>query len=597
MEQLFIKIVNMSISAGWIVVAVLVLRLIMKKAPRWITVLLWGIVAVRLICPFTIESVFSLIPSAQTISPHIMFESSPSVTTGVPILNDTINPIINFSFAPNPMTSVNPLQILIPIFAVVWIVGIVFMLIYTLFSYIGLRKRICTAVVVDDNIYQSESVISPFVLGIVKPKIYLPFNINPCDMDHVILHEKAHISRKDHLWKPLGFLLLSVYWFNPLIWLGYLFLCRDIEVACDEKVIKKFTSEQKADYSQALLSCSVNRRIIAACPLAFGEVNVKDRVKSVLNYKKPAFWVVVFAIIISIIVAVCFLTSPKGKISQKRGSDLEGVSLEIVSINYDAPAPSVEIKWTNNSDKEIVFGEEFYIYQNLYGNWEDCRVDLDYVVHLLGYPVSAGTTRTHKYSLNMLNMSTAGKYRFETDFTIHGAAPDEYKVWIEFELSKGVAPTAVFTFDPELLVYDHGMFSFVQSADAAPTYLLVNDMQLAELSDDGEILEIGALESIKLNDDNFDSRFSQSDYSWFGNHSLKDLKQNNKRAWQLKVKRENDTLLYILFEQNDSTFYLGYGYSQMDLVQKPNSDNSLIRWLYKLKVIGMPGGTASEKIN
>ena len=310
MSEFFLTIINMSISASWIVLAVLLLRLLLKKAPKWITVLLWGIVAVRLICPFTIESVMSLIPSSETISPEIMMDTTPEINSGIPILNNTINPVISESFAPDPTTSANPLQILIPILSIVWIVGIVGMLVYTVISYFKVKRRIGTAVLLRENIFQSESVISPFVLGLVKPKIYLPFNMSEQDMSHVIAHEQAHIRRKDHWWKPFGFLLLAIHWFNPLMWLGYVLLCRDIELACDEKVIKELNTEQKADYSQALLTCSVNRRVIAACPLAFGEVGVKNRVKSVLNYKKPAFWIILIAIVASIVAMVCFLTNP-----------------------------------------------------------------------------------------------------------------------------------------------------------------------------------------------------------------------------------------------------------------------------------------------
>ena len=269
MADIFLKIVNMSISASWIALAVLILRLLLKKAPKWITVLLWGIVAIRLICPFNFESVMSLIPSTETISTDIMMDRTPTIDSGIPIVNKTINPIISSSFAPDPVASANPLQILIPILSIAWVSGIMIMLIYTVISYLRVKRKIGTAVLLRDNIYQSESVVSPFVLGIIKPKIYLPFNMNEQDMEHVIAHEEAHIRRKDHLWKPLGFLILTIHWFNPLMWLGYVLLCRDIELACDEKVIKELNTEQKADYSQALLSCSVNRRMIAACPLAF----------------------------------------------------------------------------------------------------------------------------------------------------------------------------------------------------------------------------------------------------------------------------------------------------------------------------------------
>lgn len=314
MSEFFLKIVNMSITAGWLVLAVMLLRILLRKAPKWIAMLLWGLVAIRLICPFSMESAMSLIPSAETISPEIMTDPSPQIHTGISVFNHAVNPIIEDSFAPAPGASVNPLQIWIPVVAVLWIAGIVAMLLYTAISYLRIRRRIAAAVLLRDNIFQSENVASPFVLGIMKPKIYLPFYMNEQDMEYVIAHEKAHIRRWDHWWKPFGFLLLSIYWFNPFLWIAYAMLCRDIELACDEKVVKELNREQKADYSQALLTCSVNRRMTAACPLAFGEVGVKNRVRSVLNYKKPAFWLILFALVVSAVVAVCFLTNPQSDI-------------------------------------------------------------------------------------------------------------------------------------------------------------------------------------------------------------------------------------------------------------------------------------------
>lgn len=312
MSELFLKIVNMSISASWVVIAVLTLRFCLKKAPKWVNVLLWGIVAARMVFPFSIESVLSLIPSAETISPTVMMEQTPSVQTGVPALNHVINPVISSSSTPAPGASANPLQIWIPILTGIWLFGIAALFLYSAVSYWRLHRKVCEAVILRGNIYQSEKVCSPFVLGIIKPKIYLPYHMDSREMDHVIAHEQTHIRRKDHWWKPLGFLLLTIHWFNPLMWLSYILLCRDIELACDEKVIRKMGNEQRADYTQALVACSVNRRVIAACPLAFGEVGVKERVKSVMNYKKPAFWIVLASVIVCAVIAVCFLTNPIG---------------------------------------------------------------------------------------------------------------------------------------------------------------------------------------------------------------------------------------------------------------------------------------------
>ena len=312
MSELFLKIVNMSISASWAVVAVLALRFCLKKAPKWVNVLLWGIVAMRMVFPFSIESVLSLIPSAETISPTIMMEQSPSVQTGVPALNHVINPVISGSFTPAPGASANPLQIWIPVLAGIWLFGIAALFLYSAVSYWRLRRKVCEAVILRGNIYQSEKVGSPFVLGIIRPKIYLPYHMDSREVGHVIAHEQTHIRRKDHWWKPLGFLLLTIHWFNPLMWLSYVLLCRDIELACDEKVIGKMGNAQRADYTQALVACSVDRRLIAACPLAFGEIGVKERVKSVMNYKKPAFWIVLASVIVCAVIAVCFLTNPIG---------------------------------------------------------------------------------------------------------------------------------------------------------------------------------------------------------------------------------------------------------------------------------------------
>ena len=241
-----------------------------------------------------------------------MMEQTPSVQTGVPALNHVINPVISGSFTPAPGASANPLQIWIPVLAGIWLFGIAALFLYSAVSYWRLRRKVCEAVILRGNIYQSEKVCSPFVLGIIRPKIYLPYHMDSREMGHVIAHEQTHICRRDHWWKPLGFLLLTIHWFNPLMWLSYVLLCRDIELACDEKVIGEMGNEQRADYTQALVTCSVGRRVIAACPLAFGEIGVKERVKSVMNYKKPAFWIVLASVIVCAVIAVCFLTNPIG---------------------------------------------------------------------------------------------------------------------------------------------------------------------------------------------------------------------------------------------------------------------------------------------
>ena len=313
MTDLFLQIVNLSYRVSFLILAILLLRLVLKKAPKWICVALWGIAAVRLLLPFSLESIFSMVPSRDLVTPEIMLDPTPTIQSGIPVVNDVINPIIQQSFAPNPGTSMNPLQLWIPVAAILWLAGFAAMVLYTLISYWRLKRTVSDGVEIKAGIYRSRNVPSPFVLGLLRPRIYLPEGISKDDEPFVIAHEEAHIRRRDHWWKPFGFLLLSIHWFNPLMWLGYIFLCRDIELACDEKVIDALGEEVKADYSQALLNCSVSRKRIAACPLAFGEVGVKQRIKSVLHYKKPAFWLLIAAIVVCCAVALCFLTDPMDK--------------------------------------------------------------------------------------------------------------------------------------------------------------------------------------------------------------------------------------------------------------------------------------------
>ena len=440
MSEIFLKIINMSISASYIVLAVLLLRLLLKKAPKWITVVLWGIVAVRLVCPFSIESVLSLIPSSEVVSPNIMTDKTPTINTGIPIINSTLNPIISESFTPNPGDSANPLQIWIPVLTTLWIVGMVALLIYTVISFAKVKRKIGTAVLLRDNIYQSENVVSPFVLGIIKPKIYLPFGMNEKDMEHVVAHEMAHIRRKDHLSKPLGFLLLTLHWFNPLMWLGYVLLCRDIELACDEKVIGELDHDARADYSEALLTCSVNRRMIAACPLAFGEVGVKDRVKSVLGYKKPAFWIILIAIVAIIVVAVCFLTNPPSSDENPSGeifTDYEGVYITIKSIDKN----SFTVVWHNDTFNEVTYGEVFSIEYKSGDEWVEAAHDDELRAFIsIGYMLKKNRTEEKIYTASWYDLSMNGTYRFVVPFSVkEGGEYVSYKAWAEFTV--GSIPT------------------------------------------------------------------------------------------------------------------------------------------------------------
>ena len=311
MSGIFLKLLNLSISASWLVLVVLALRLVLKRAPKWVNVLLWGMVALRLMLPLSIESALSLIPSAETLSPEVVrFDPAPTITSGVEFIDNAVNPSLSESFAAAPLASVNPLYVWTYLAGWVWLIGLGAMLLYALVSYLRLRRRVSVSLCVRENIYLCDAISSPFILGVVKPRIYLPSGLDEVQRQNVLSHERAHLARRDHWWKPLGFALLAVYWFNPALWLAYTLLCRDIELACDERVIRTMDESAVKTYSTVLLACSMPRKAVITCPLAFGEVGVKERVKNALHYKKPAFWVVAASVAVCVVVAVCFLTNP-----------------------------------------------------------------------------------------------------------------------------------------------------------------------------------------------------------------------------------------------------------------------------------------------
>jgi len=460
MNDLFLKTLNMSIAASWLVLAVLIIRVALKNAPKWVNVFLWGIVAIRLICPFSIESTLSLIPSTETIPLNIGMDTRPEINSGIDAINNAVNPIISQSNTPAPGASVNPLQITIGIYEYIWIFGMIILALYTIVSYCRLRRKVDTAIIYRDNIFQSENVSSPFVLGIIKPRIYLPFKIEGQNLEHVIAHEQAHIRRKDHWWKPFGFFLLTIHWFNPLMWLAYVVLCRDIELACDEKVIKELENEQRADYTQALVSCSVNRRMIAACPLAFGEVGVKERVKSIMNYKKPTFWIMLLAFVICAVVAVCFLTNPSK--DGKHGADPFGHAYKV---------------------EEILFS--------------DLRYSFDY------------------------SIEDAPRYQFTSDFVMFVS---ENIDWVQKK---------------------------------------------------------GGFKEVKITTENFDNYFYMSDFQ-ISNDSLTKFRRSIKKAWRIDIENDENNVFYYLIYTKSKDVYLTYGYHDPEGETDIHSDDSHIRWMFKL---------------
>ncbi|MBR5040082.1 MAG: M56 family metallopeptidase, partial [Clostridiales bacterium] len=356
MNTLFIRLLNLSIAATWIIIAVILIRAFSKKAPKWFPCLLWALVGIRLLCPVTIQSPLSPVASDEVIPVHITSVEETEVDSEIPVIDhtpDTDHGNVNYetviATSGNNVRESNPQMILqgsnaktvsaaksgvttgqvITVASYVWIAGLAVMLGYAIVSYIRLKKTLVACIPLRKGVMASDEVRSPFILGVFRPIIYVPSSIGEDPLKHVIAHEESHLKRHDHWWKPLGFLILSVYWFHPLCWVAYILLCRDIEMACDEKVISEMKKEEAASYSQTLLDLSFRKTSIAACPVAFGEVGVKQRVKNVLNYKKPGFWVIIGLIVISAALSVLFLTKPMKK--TEAGSDKETTASEEVT--------------------------------------------------------------------------------------------------------------------------------------------------------------------------------------------------------------------------------------------------------------------------
>ena len=320
MNALLIKLLNMSAAGSVLILAVVVLRALLKHAPRWIICAMWALVAIRLVCPVSIASPVS----AFRATPAIVSESGEVelfrlVGVGVkPMLAvDTVQierPQMNaetireISGTPYAVTQRSHDTYLPPLVQA-YLLGLTAMLLYAMVSTLLLRRKVSASLRQRGNIRVCDEVASPFILGIARPVIYLPSSLSGEEKRFVLAHERAHLRRLDHIWKPLGFLILSVHWFNPFCWLAYVLLCRDIELACDEKVIRELGRDERAAYSQTLLNCSAHR-VLAACPVAFGETDVKARIKAVLNYKKPAFWIVLAAVLGCLVLVVCFATNP-----------------------------------------------------------------------------------------------------------------------------------------------------------------------------------------------------------------------------------------------------------------------------------------------
>ena len=593
MDDVFLKLVNLSISASWLILAVLVLRVVLKKAPKWVMPLLWGVVALRLVCPFSIESALSLIPSAETIPSEIVTETREPVLYEQATLDIVTNPTLPSAAEVPVGVSRQQAQVDFNIYSVLWLAGMAALLVHALVSAGKLKKKLATAILLRDNVYESEFVDSPFVFGVVKPNIYLPMHMDEGTAAHVIAHERAHLARRDHWWKVLGYLVLALHWFNPLVWVAYILFCRDIELACDEKVVKGLDGAARADYSQALLSCAAPRRAVAACPLAFGEGNIKTRVKSALHYKKPAFWVAAAAVLAVVIMAVCFLTNPKSE----RGSLVWAQKLnaaDVASIELYVPAEGKARQYKKLDTEEMAQAVELinssrgtYIEkpETVYGGlpvWFLLTMD-DGTVHAVGsvvghYLIIDGDTfdadvenqaEWENYVLkgdsaspiDMADRLSYALYGMTTGVYTLGEAVFEDSVW-ETSYEKTFANTKS---TPELWL------SSALGMDM--TGILYGTVTAAR----GYSYRFSEWEEIDLTVSNFDWLFrSGSGEDWNGTSAAR-LRRENAHAWRgtrtgedvnatvpmAEIRRQDELTAmdqWLLLQQKDGSLYLVMGY-------------------------------------
>lgn len=612
MDDVFLKLVNLSISASWLILAVLVLRVVLKKAPKWVMPLLWGVVALRLVCLFSIESALSLIPSAETIPSEIVTETREPVLYEQATLDIVTNPTLPSAAEVPVGVSRQQAQVDFNIYSVLWLAGMAALLVHALVSAGKLKKKLATAILLRDNIYESEFVDSPFVFGVVKPNIYLPMHMDEGTAAYVIAHERAHLARRDHWWKVLGYLVLALHWFNPLVWVAYILFCRDIELACDEKVVKGLDGAARADYSQALLSCAAPKRAVAACPLAFGEGNIKTRVKSALHYKKPAFWVAAAAVLAVVIVAVCFLTNPRSE----RGSLVWAQKLnaaDVASIELYVPAEGEARQYKKLDTEEMAQAVELinssrgtYIEkpETVYAGlpvWFLLTMD-DGTVHAVGsvvghYLIIDGDTfdadvenqaEWENYVLkgdsaspiDMADRLSYALYGMTTGVYTLGEAVFEDSVW-ETSYEETFANTKS---TPELWL------SSALGTDM--TGILYGTVTAAR----GYSYRFSEWEEIDLTVSNFDWLFrSGSGEDWNGTSATK-LRRENAHAWRgtrtgedvnatvpmAEIRRQDELTAmdqWLLLQQKDGSLYLVMGYRSGGL---PYSGAHPYRWIVRL---------------
>lgn len=438
MQEVFLEIFNLAVSAGWLAIAVLLLRLLFPRLPKGIRMGMWALMGLRLCLPFSLESVLSLIPSRETLPPEILISAAPAIDSGIPAVNEVINPVISGALAPTAEAGVNPMQVVMYAAGVIWLAGAAVLLLYAVISGILLRRRVRVAISYDKNTFLCDAIDTPFVFGIFRPRIYLPSGISEAEAEQVLLHERAHLARRDHIWKPLGFLLLTVYWFHPVFWLAFRAFAKDIEYACDAKVIRDMDLAARKSYSEALLAAS-SRRFSLACPLAFGEEDVRGRLSAVLSYKKPAFWLSIVGIALCVCLTLGFMTDPVtagwqpenvGITGLTCAAECEDVVFAHINDGLTVEDPYILVKWVNNNSIDaLCFGDNYAL---LRGE-EQINADMvfDSGVHQLGSEVSY----EERISLAGVKLSE-GSYLLEKEFWFSKEPETKYRAYIRFKVER-----------------------------------------------------------------------------------------------------------------------------------------------------------------
>ena len=617
MDDVFLKLVNLSISASWLILAVLVLRVVLKKAPKWVMPLLWGVVALRLVCLFSIESALSLIPSAETIPSEIVTETREPVLYEQATLDIVTNPTLPPAAEVPVGVSRQQAQVDFNIYSVLWLAGMAALLVHALVSAGKLKKKLATAILLRDNIYESEFVDSPFVFGVVKPNIYLPMHMDEGTAAHVIAHERAHLARRDHWWKVLGYLVLALHWFNPLVWVAYILFCRDIELACDERVVKGLDGAARADYSQALLSCAAPKRAVAACPLAFGEGNIKTRVKSALHYKKPAFWVAAAAVLAVVIVAVCFLTNPKSDINAETLLGTSRGEITRISVKMGEADSGEEYRMSTEEIKTVLSLLDAAEYECLgsASAMQECYARLYFESaagerelmlsqgEVLANPIK-GNQKAQLYGLRSGGMVLKNYVKWCVDRN-DPTVPEDIAQQVE-RLICGM-PLGNYLFGE--LVYDDPAWetSFSDNFSSTwPELRICCDSAFADFSaytqmsayvkDSGYYYRVSEWEEIDLTVSNFDWLFrSGSGEDWNGTSAAR-LRRENAHAWRgtrtgedvnatvpmAEIRRQDELTAmdqWLLLQQKDGSLYLVMGYRSGGL---PYSGAHPYRWIVRL---------------